>query len=54
MLLSIGESLNNVDFDLIMDLMRITQNRINLDLSDVNIKAMIMRSPETLEALKKE
>jgi hypothetical protein len=31
--LSIGESINEVDFPIILDLIRISYNRINLDLS---------------------
>lgn len=50
--LSIGESINEVDFPIIMDLMRISNNRINLDLSEVDIKAMVKRSKATLDDLK--
>lgn len=39
--LKIGESLNEVDFPLVMDLMVISNNRINLDISEVNILQII-------------
>jgi len=48
MLLSIGESMNDVDFPLIMNLMRISHNRINLNLSKIDIKSMVERSDETM------
>jgi hypothetical protein len=54
MILKVGESINEVDFPLIMDLMRVSNNRINLDLEDVDIKAMVLRSEETLKLLKEE
>lgn len=50
--LSIGESINEVDFPIIMDLMRISHNRINLDVSEVDIKGMINRSKVTLDEIK--
>lgn len=50
--LMIGESIDEVDFPIIMDLMRISHGRINLDLSEVNIKAMALRSKVTLEELR--
>jgi hypothetical protein len=50
--LSIGSSIQEVDFNIILDLIRISYNRINLNLEDVDIAEMIMRHPPTLEALK--
>lgn len=50
--LSVGSSINDVDFPIIMDLMRISFNRINLDLSQVDIKSMVLRSKKTLEELR--
>ena len=41
MQLKIGESLNDVDFLLILDLMVISNRRINLDISDVDILTLI-------------
>jgi hypothetical protein len=35
--LKIGESFNDVDFPLVMDLVLIAHNRINLDLSEVDM-----------------
>lgn len=39
--LKIGESLNDVDFNLLLDLMVISNNRINLDISEVDMLAII-------------
>lgn len=47
--LSIGKSIDEVDFPIIMDLMRISHKRINLNLEDVDITAMVTRSRATLE-----
>lgn len=52
MSLSIGSSIQEVDFPIILDLIRISYNRINLDLEQVNIKEMILRHQPTLDALK--
>lgn len=49
--LSIGKSIDEVDFPIIMDLMRISHKRINLNLEDVDIDAMVNRSQTTLEEL---
>ena len=51
MILKIGESLNDVDFPLVLDLMVISYNRINLDISEVNIKNMIENHEESLKEL---
>jgi len=39
--LKIGESLNDVDFNLLLDLMVISNNRINLDISEVDMLTII-------------
>ena len=52
--LSIGKSIDEVDFPIIMDLMRISHKRINLNLEEVNIYEMITRSAQTMEELQKE
>jgi len=52
--LSIGSSINAIDFAILMDLMRISKNRINLNLSEVDIVDMVKRSKETLNELKSE
>jgi hypothetical protein len=49
--LSIGKSIDEVDFPIIMDLMRIAHKRINLNLDEVDIKSMVTRSAATLEEL---
>ena len=49
--LSIGKSIDEVDFPIIMDLMRISHKRINLNLEEVNIYEMITRSAQTMEEL---
>ena len=49
--MKIGESLNDVNFPLILDLMLISYNRINLDISEVNIKKMIENHKESLKEL---
>ena len=52
--LKIGKSLNEVDFPLILDLIVISHNRINLDLSEVNIVDVVKRSEGTLLELTTE
>jgi hypothetical protein len=49
--LSIGKSIDEVDFPIIMDLIRISHKRINLNLEEVDIVAMVNRSRATLEEL---
>lgn len=49
--LKIGESLNEVDFHLIMDLINISNNRINLDLTEVDMLSIIKKSESTLKEL---
>ena len=50
--LSIGSSINSIDFPILMDLMRISKNRINLNLAEVDIKDIVKRSKKSLEELK--
>jgi len=54
MTLKIGESLNEVDFPLILDLMIISNNRINLDLSEVAILDTLNRNQNTIKELTTE
>jgi hypothetical protein len=49
--LKIGESLNEVDFPLVMDLIVISSGRINLDISEVDMIATIKRDEETVKEL---
>jgi hypothetical protein len=49
--LKIGESLNDVDYPMLMDLMIISNNRINLDVSEVDLHTMITRDEETMKEL---
>jgi len=49
--LSIGKSIEEVDFPILMDLMRISHKRINLNLEDVDIQEMVTRSHVTFEEL---
>ena len=50
--LSIGASIQEVDFNIILDLIRISYNRINLNLEEVDIVEMINRHQPTLDALR--
>lgn len=47
--LKIGESLNKVDFPIIMELIVISNNRINLDISEVKILDIVKRSDKTMK-----
>jgi hypothetical protein len=49
--LKIGESLNEVDFPLIMDLMIISSGRINLDISEVDMMTVIQNDEATVKEL---
>lgn len=49
--LKIGESIDEVDFPLILDLVIISYNRVNLDLSEVNIVKMIENHPSSIKDL---
>lgn len=49
--LKIGESLNEVDFPLIMDLMTISSGRINLDITEVDMMTVIQRDEDTVKEL---
>lgn len=53
MYLKIGESFKEVDFFLFLDLVVISRNRINMDLSEVKIKELVESSPKAMEELKK-
>jgi hypothetical protein len=49
--LKIGESLNEVDFPLVMDLIVISSGRINLDISEVDMITTIKRDEEIVREL---
>lgn len=51
MILKIGESLNDVDFSMLMDLCIMCHNRINLDISEVDTLSMIKRDKEAMKDL---
>lgn len=51
MQLKIGESLNDVDFPLIFDLMIISNRRINLEISEVNLLTLIKNDEATMKEL---
>lgn len=49
--LKIGESLDEVDFPLILDLMIISSGRINLDITEVDMLTIIEKDEETVKEL---
>ena len=54
MTLKIGESFNEVDFPLVLELMIISNNRINLDLSEVAILDMLNKNQDIIKELTTE
>lgn len=49
--LKIGESFNDVDFPLVLDLIIISYNRVNLDLSEVNMLEIIEKDKDCMKEL---
>lgn len=49
--LKIGKSFNEVEFPLVMDLILISHNRVNLDLSEVDMLDILKNHPESMKDL---